>query len=836
MSIRVRAISAILLITLVIITISVATGIIFVRSNIENSQSQELAVIANVADHFISTEMDRLKLKASTIAYILSKNNEANWLTMIKEQAAAYPEFIGVAVLDKQAGLIASAGELPAQPQTVRDTTIARAYLGDSIISTTIPSDTDHGVVFYVGTPMPGGGGRILVATLPGLHFADRLSDITVWASGHVFIDDAEGTVISNSRAEWVQTRHNFIDLAQTDDQYQQVAAVIQRGINGETGTGKFSIGGIPRLCAFTPVTGSLEGWFLGIIAPLSESPFRYIDRGLIAIGIVSILLSMIAALIASRYIKKPFDQIAQLKEIAEAHSKAKSDFLAKMSHEIRTPMNAIIGMTTIGKAAADMPRMHHCLGKVEEASQHLLGVINDILDMSKIEAGKLTLSPIEFQFEKTLHRVVNVINFRAEEKQQHIMVHIDPAIPAYLIGDDQRLAQVITNLMGNAVKFTPVGGSISLDAKLATLKGDDTEVEITISDTGIGMTPEQAERVFESFTQAEDGTTRKFGGTGLGLSISKNIVEMMGGAIWVDSQPGEGSQFHFRVHMLKSDRVYAPLISGKDHLKDLRVMIVDNETIVLEYFDEIMRNFDINHDTATSGDEALARVFKNGNYNIYFIDWKMPNMDGIELARQLRMKDKDATIVIITAAEIRDFEAEAKAAGVDKFLTKPIFPSNIADIISDHLGVSGHASTAQPTTEGVFKGKRVLIAEDVEINREIVQSILEPTLLEMTFAETGRQAVEIFNKSPESFDMIFMDIQMPEMDGYEATRHIRALDLDYAKQIPIVAMTANVFKEDVDKCLACGMNGHVGKPIDFHEVVETLHKYLLIDHATDAD
>ena len=836
MSIRIRAIVAILLVTLVILAISVSTGIVFVKNNIEKAQEENLTLVSNIADHFISTEIDFLKLRTEQMAFALAQSDESEWGAVIEQQAVMHPDFIGVAVLDSGSGVVVQTGVYPALPAILEDKYISLAFGNKCMISSTIQTESEHGVVFYLAAPLVNMPEKILVATLPGMYFADSLSDIVVWNTGHIFVDDADGNIVANIREEWVQNRHNFVSLAQADSQYEGVASVILRAMNGEAGTGRFSIADIPRLCAFRPIAGSDEGWFLGVIAPLSENPFRHIDQGLIWIGIVSLFLSLIAAIIASGFIRRPFEQIAGLKEQAEANSRAKSEFLANMSHEIRTPMNAIIGMTTIAKSADTLERTNNCLGKIEEASQHLLGVINDILDMSKIEAGKLSFSPIEFNFEKAIRRVVNVIKFRADEKQQHIMVHLDSNIPVFLFGDDQRMLQVITNLMGNSVKFTPIGGDIALDAKLKSIHDDDVEILISVTDTGIGVTEEQKERLFESFQQAESGTTRKYGGTGLGLSISKSIVEMMEGEIWVDSVPGEGSVFNFTIIMKKSERNDRHLQAGGDNLKSIRILVADNEKIVLEYFDEILRNFDIYHDTAISGEEALKLVHKNGNYDIYFIDWKMPGMNGIELARALRAVDSEGSITIMTAAEIFDADDEAKAAGVDKFITKPIFPSNIADIIGSYLGMEEqYGEASQTDTGGIFNGCKLLIAEDVEINREIVQAIFEPTLLEIDFAENGIETVKKFSDSPEKYNMIFMDIQMPEMDGYEATRQIRRLNNRFAKEIPIVAMTANVFKEDIDRCMAVGMNGHVGKPLNFDEVIETMRKYLVKENPAEA-
>jgi len=409
----------------------------------------------------------------------------------------------------------------------------------------------------------------------------------------------------------------------------------------------------------------------------------------------------------AADYVTKPFSAPLLLKrienqllivektnELKEA-SIAKSSFLANMSHEIRTPMNAIIGMTHIGKKSHEIERKDYAFGKIEEASTHLLGVINDILDVSKIEAGKFELSPIEFYFENMLQRVLTINAFRIEEKKQVLTVDTDAAIPKMLRGDEQRLAQVVTNLLSNAVKFTPEGGSIKIGAKLLDELDGDCTIQINVTDSGIGISPEQQLKLFSSFQQAESDTSRKFGGTGLGLAISKNIVEMMNGKIWIESELGKGAGFIFT----------------------------------------------------------------------------------FQAARAL---EKD----------------------------------NTENTINEEIDVR-------------FDGRRILLAEDLEINREIVEIMLESTLIKIDCAEDGERAVAMFSESPEKYDMILMDVQMPKMDGYEATRAIRGLDIAKAAAIPIVAMTANVFREDIERCLAAGMNAHLGKPIVFNEMIVILNEYL---------
>jgi signal transduction histidine kinase/DNA-binding response OmpR family regulator len=525
---------------------------------------------------------------------------------------------------------------------------------------------------------------------------------------------------------------------------------------------------------------------------------------------------------------------LAASREEALRGTKAKSDFLANMSHEIRTPLNAVIGMTSIGLGNPSVERKDYCFSKIEGASTHLLGVINDILDMSKIEANKLELSSVSFDFEKLLQHVVNVSSFRIDEKNQHFMVYLDENIPAMFIGDDQRLAQVLANLLSNAVKFTPNGGSINMSAHLLEETAEGYKLRFEVKDTGIGISAEQKEKLFASFQQADSSTSRNFGGTGLGLVISKRIVEMMGGEIWVESEPGKGSSFIFTI-VLKcagdEDAVAQKKRLPGVNFKNLHILFVDDDHDIREYFGDISKRLGFSCDFAEGGYEALELVRAKGPYDICFIDWKMPGMDGLELAKAIRKTgDSRSIIVMISAYELNEVEAMAKDAGVDHFLPKPLFPSAISDIIAECIGAgvaSESASAVAKEDANVFTGFRVLLAEDVEINREIVMTLLEPTSLEIECAVNGKQTLEVFTEDPSRYDMILMDVQMPEMDGIEATRRIRALGTPEAKTIPIIAMTANVFREDVENCLEAGMDAHIGKPIDFTDLLSILRKYL---------
>jgi CheY-like chemotaxis protein/two-component sensor histidine kinase len=494
--------------------------------------------------------------------------------------------------------------------------------------------------------------------------------------------------------------------------------------------------------------------------------------------------------------------------------------------------------MTAIAKASGDAERKEYCLDKIEDASNHLLGVINDILDMSKIEANKFELSFADFDLEKMLRKVVNVINFRMDEKRLNFTVHIGRDIPRSLHGDDQRLAQVITNLLSNAVKFTPEGGSIRLEAELEKEEEGLCTLRMSVADSGIGITEEQKSRLFSSFEQADSSTSRKFGGTGLGLAISKRIVDMMEGDIRAESEPGRGSTFIFRAKIKRGRGIEESLLAPGVNWGNLRVLAVDDEGDIREYFEEMAERMKFSLLTASGGGEALELIGKNGPFDIYFVDWKMPGMDGIELSRRIKYLGGASVVIMISAAQLAAVEGEARSAGVDKFLSKPLFPSAIADCISECLGQSAGEAGRRPPETVRFRGERILLAEDVEVNREIVISLLEPLGLHIDCAENGAEAVKLFDENPGGYDMILMDVQMPEMDGYAATRHIRAFEEERKKQdpasltprprgIPIIAMTANVFREDIEKCLAAGMNAHVGKPLDMEELIAVLRAYL---------
>ena len=572
------------------------------------------------------------------------------------------------------------------------------------------------------------------------------------------------------------------------------------------------------------PIFMNSQFWgFIGFDDCKNERVFSEVETNILKSGGLLIAAAMLRNEIT--------ENLIAAKEQALSSAKAKSAFLANMSHEIRTPMNAIIGMTSIARSTKDMDKINDCLAKIDGASRHLLGIINDVLDMSKIEANKFELSDTSFNFEKMIQKVVNVINFKLEEKNQDFKVFIDSAIPGDLVGDDQRLAQVITNLLSNAVKFTDEGGAICLDAQLIARENEACDIQISVTDTGIGISGEQQKRLFSSFEQAESSTTRKYGGTGLGLAISKTIVEMMGGRIRIESELNHGATFIFTVHLKIAENGTESLLDPRLNPAEIRILAVDDDPDTCAYLLSMLTDMGLQCEAALSGGQALDKLAGAQRYDLVFIDWRMPGMDGIALMQRINAEmKKPPAVVMMSASEGYMFEEKAKAVGITEYLAKPLFASNVAACINACLADSAQTVEGAPSEKGTadFSGHTILLAEDVDINMEIVLAILEPTRVNIDCAVNGREAYEKFKANPEKYDLVFMDVQMPEMDGFEATRSIRALKAAAAHKVPIVAMTANVFREDVARCKEAGMNDHIGKPVDFDEVLLLLHKYLL--------
>ncbi len=516
----------------------------------------------------------------------------------------------------------------------------------------------------------------------------------------------------------------------------------------------------------------------------------------------------------------------------AQHANKAKTTFLSNMSHDIRTPMNAIIGFTTIAVSHIDNRRqVEDCLRKVLSSSNHLLSLINDILDMSRIESGKVQIKEQECNLSELTHNLVNIIQPQVKAKQLDLFIDTFDVVNEDVIADALKLSQIFVNLLSNAVKYTPAGGTVSFRvAQQATFHRGYGDYVFTVKDNGIGMSPEFVEHIFEPFEREASATRSGIQGTGLGMSITRNIVEMMGGVINVQSEKNKGSEFQVKLSLRLQDvRKNTELIQ---ELEGLRALVVDDDCDSCESVVKLLEQLGLRAEWTTSGKEAVHRAKsasrQNDSYHTYIIDWQMPELSGIETARRIRATiGQEAPIIILTAYDWTDIEEEAREAGITAFCAKPLFMSDLksALLVANNLI---EKEETRSWTEADFSGRRILLVEDNELNREIAEAILEETGFTVESAPDGTDAVAMVRQSePHYYDAILMDVQMPVMDGYEATRTIRALPREDAENIPIIAMTANAMEEDKEAALKNGMNDHIAKPLDIDLFLSVLGKYI---------
>ncbi len=512
--------------------------------------------------------------------------------------------------------------------------------------------------------------------------------------------------------------------------------------------------------------------------------------------------------------------------------TKAKSEFLSNMSHDIRTPMNAIVGMTAIATAHIDdQEQVQNCLKKIALSGKHLLGLINDVLDMSKIESGKMTLTPEMISLREVVEGIVSIVQTQVKAKVQNFNVHIDNIVAEDVFCDSVRLNQVLLNLLSNAVKYTQEGGTIQLSLYQEDTpdeKGDAyVRTHVIVKDNGIGMTKEFLEHIFDSYSRADSKRVQKTEGAGLGMAITKYIVDAMEGMITVESEPQQGTEFHLVLDLEKAIVEETDMI-----LPPWRMLVVDDDEELCRTAVVTLESIGVQADWTLSGEKALRMVEqhhqKRDDYQIVLLDWKLPDMDGLLVASRLRkIVGNDMPLILISAYDWSEFETEAREAGISGFISKPLFKSTLFYGLRKHMGVEAKDDGDGGDVD--LNGHRILVAEDNDLNWEIIEELLTDIGLELEWAENGKICIDKFLASePGYYELILMDIRMPVMNGYDATEAIRALSREDAKTIPIIAMTADAFSEDIQHCLECGMNAHTAKPINLNEVVALLKKYIL--------
>ena len=518
----------------------------------------------------------------------------------------------------------------------------------------------------------------------------------------------------------------------------------------------------------------------------------------------------------------------------AETANRAKSTFLSNMSHDIRTPMNAIIGFTTLALSNLDdKERVKDYLAKTLASSNHLLSLINDVLDMSRIESGKIHLEEVEVNLSDVLHDLKTIVSGQIYAKQLELYMDATDVTDEDVYCDKTRLNQILLNLLSNAIKFTPAGGTVSVRVRqLAGKVHGCGQYEFRIKDNGIGMSPEFAQKIFEPFERERTSTVSRIQGTGLGMAITKNIVDMMGGTIEVQTAQGKGSEFIIRVPM-RAQAEHRP-VEKITELEGLKALVVDDDFNTCDSVTKMLVKVGMRAEWTLSGKEAVLRarqsIEMSDVYHAYIIDWRLPDMNGIEVTRQIRSLHDDTPIIILTAYDWSDIEVEAKAAGVTAFCSKPMFMSDLRETLMSALGqkLTDASQELLPEEDADFKDRHILLVEDNELNREIAQEILREYGFRVDTAENGAVAVEkVRTAAPGSYDLVLMDVQMPVMDGYTATRQIRALEDPALAGIPILAMTANAFDEDRRNAMESGMNGFLSKPIVIGDLVQELHKIL---------
>ena len=679
---------------------------------------------------------------------------------------------------------------------------------------------------------------EVLVAGLPMQYLNEALvlDNENSLVYSHIIHEDGS-FVIRNGEAYRDNYFNRILEMfsAYNGKEPEQYAKELQEAMeNKEDYSVLAKIDGLHRHLYCSPLPDS--EWYLIAVMPygtLDDAIHRLgVQRQNIMLGACSVILvaMLMIFLLYYRMSQQQLRELNRAEREAVHANKAKSEFLSNMSHDIRTPMNGIVGMTAIAMANIDdKERVKDCLGKITLSSKHLLGLINDVLDMSKIESGKLTLNMNQISLHDTMESIVNIVKQQIESRKQHFDIFIQNIKTEEVYCDSVRLNQVLINLLSNAVKFTPEGGVINvyLEQRDSSLGENYVRCVFRVKDSGIGMTPEFQKTIFDTFTRERNAKVDRTEGTGLGMAITKCIVDAMGGTIELQSEIGKGTEFRVTLDLEKAVTKEADMF-----LPPWRMLVVDNNEDLCLSAVSSLKEIGIDAEWATDGKTAVELAKKRHeereSYEIILLDWKMPGMDGLETAKEIRKHlGENVPILIISAYDWSEIEKEAEQAGIHGFIGKPLFKSNLYIGLSRFMLDETKKEEKEEKKTVHFFGKRILLAEDNDLNWEIAEELLSEAGFELERAENGKVCVERFRQSPEGYvDVILMDIRMPVMSGYEAATKIRQLPRQDA-ELPIIAMTADAFSEDIEHSKACGMNEHVSKPIDVDRLIQILKKYL---------
>ena len=714
---------------------------------------------------------------------------------------------------------------------------------GEQRVAVGIDTAGNEVVLFGVDAAYPMSNGDRstgLIAAVPLEYITDFLSLKDEGQLMYYHIIRPDGSfVIQNSNTE---LRYFFEQLQKQSD-----SAVNES--SAENPVEKFSaaLKKHEEYTAILEVNGE-ERQIYGISLPYSEwylvsvMPYTILDDAINNLGSQRIFMTLLSCasvliiltVIFLRYFsitRSQMNELEKARQVALEANKAKSEFLANMSHDIRTPMNAIVGMTAIAAAHIDdRKQVENCLRKITLSSKHLLGLINDVLDMSKIESGKLTLATEQISLKEVVEGIVNIMQPQVKTKKQTFDIHVKNILTENVWCDGVRLNQVLLNLLSNATKYTPEGGSIHLSLfEENSPKGERyVRIYIKVKDNGIGMSPDFLKRIYESYSRADGARIHKTEGAGLGMAITKYIVDAMEGTIDIQSEPDKGTEF-----LLTFDFEKAAAMNMDMVLPSWNMLVVDDDELLCRTAMDALKSIGIKAEWTLSGEKAIELVIehhkKREDYQIILLDWKLPGMNGIQAAREIRRNLGDEVpILLISAYDWSEFEAEAREAGISGFISKPLFKSTLYHALCQYMDVgTEHEQTLNQNID--LSGRRILLAEDNELNWEVAKELLSDLGVELDWAEDGRICLDKFQKSPEGYyDIILMDIRMPHMTGYEATQAIRGLVHPDALSIPIIAMSADAFSDDIQHCLQCGMNAHIAKPIDVIELTRLLKRYLI--------